>query len=300
MSENDTTIALEKSDSTNAEITDASLIERPITGVEVKRERIVVGSDDTGGSVMDLVAENQQNKIPAIDQSLSDLVRKLLAEQTETNNLLRRQLLRRPNVAGFRRVVDGASDTARISNDSSTIVQSSHEILCEATYREKIYSANTGTTGILIGNALTTTPPFTLYNPVGSRYSLNLIDIFLGLSAINAPPQGAIVLAFNPSVTGAAPVGGTSLVTNNHSLGGRPGIATAFSGATLNAIPTLLRPVANMHTANAYFNIYPWLSGSVIIKPGTSISLQAIAAGALSAMTLIFGAMWEEIYVGGG
>lgn len=198
---------------------------------------------------------------------------------------------------GYKKAVNGVTDTIRLATDTAQMVSAAHHANVEAALTQKAMLACTGASGVAPGTALSTTPPFTLYNPQGSGVYLAVVKILLGYIS-GTLGKGSLVLAGNPSLSQAAPTGGTALTVQNALLGYTAGKGLAYQGATLAATPTLLLPVftlgAWVGSADTVLLLESLLNGSVVLAPGTSLSLQGIAAAGSSPLVLL-GMLWEEV-----
>lgn len=196
---------------------------------------------------------------------------------------------------------DGNTADPRMTRDLAMVTQPLHGEFFETTVRGNTYVASTGTAGVAPGTVLSTTPPFTLYNPLNSGVNLVLISASMGYIS-GTLGAGTIVYAVNNNTAQAAPTGGTSLVPicgliGNVSLPK----AKAFQASTLAAAPTILRDFVILGAfvggaAPPNPPVRDLIDGSIIIVPGASISLQGVAgAGTTPLVTLAM--MWEEVPV---
>lgn len=160
------------------------------------------------------------------------------------------------------------------------------------------YSACTGAAGVAPGTALSTTPPFTLYNPLGSSVAVEILDASLGYIS-GTLGKGTLVLAANTNTAQAAPTGGTVLAPICTYFGYTGAVALAYQGATVAAVPTLVEPlfVTGAFVGAADILIppvnKPWATLRKVIAPGASISLQGIMAAGSSPLVLL-SVWWEE------
>ena len=196
---------------------------------------------------------------------------------------------------------DGSLVDPRMTKDLATVVQDLHGRFYESTYRGNTFIASIGTAGVAPGTVFSTTPPLTLYNPLNSGVNLSIISASLGYIS-GTLGGGTIFYGVNTNTAQAAPTGGTSL-TPICSLIGNSSLpkGKAFSGSTLVVAPTILRDFAVMGaflatTANLFPPIRDIIDGSMIIIPGASISLQAVAAAGTSPL-VVLAFTWEEVPV---
>jgi hypothetical protein len=195
---------------------------------------------------------------------------------------------------------DGSLVDPRMTKDLALVTQDLHGRFYETTYRGNTYIASTGAAGVAPGTALSTTPPFTLYNPLNSGVNLSIISASLGYIS-GTLGGGTIVYAVNINTAQAAVSGGTSLVPINTFLGnGAVSKAKAFQGGTLAVAPTILRDCAILGAFAGAAALFPpirdIIDGTMIVTPGASISLQGVAAAG-STPLMTFAMTWEEIPV---
>lgn len=202
-------------------------------------------------------------------------------------------------IIGPQQVGDGCNAPLRGSSDRSLVSVQGHGSLVEPTLRSGsgfggVYTASTGVAGVAPGTVLSTTPPFTIYNPPGSRKLIAILHSFLGYIS-GTLGAGSVVYAASITLQAAAPVGGTVLTPTNNFLGGRPGAAQVFQGATLPAVPTILRPAFIIGgTPTTPMIINDRIEGSLILAEGSALSLQEVGAAGAAPLVL-FGMYWEEL-----
>ena len=200
---------------------------------------------------------------------------------------------------GLRATSTGAAADIALSRDAAQLVMLAHHSNIEAARQARCFSACTPAAGVAPGTALSTTPPWTLYNPQGSGIACALLGVSLGYIS-GTLGKGALVLGGNPSVTQAAQTGGTALTPQCTYLGYTGTMAQAFQGATLAAAPTLLRPLFTLEAlvgaGDTALQLTEWLNGTWLLLPGCSLSLQAIAAAGTSPLVLLSG-WWEEVAI---
>jgi len=194
---------------------------------------------------------------------------------------------------------DGSRAQARLMTTGELAASQVHARYWEAVRRGTVYSGCTGAAGVAPGTALSTTPPFTLYNPKTSGKHLTVLMALMGYIS-GTLGAGTVVYAVNTDPTAAAPTGGTALTAINALLGGPAGVGQVFQGATLPAVPTIYRPFAVVGAfaggAESPKVVVQELDGSIIVAPGCALSLQAIAGAGTSPLVL-FGMVWEEVAV---
>lgn len=195
---------------------------------------------------------------------------------------------------------DGSLVDPRMTKDLGLVCQDLHGRFYESTYRGNTFIASTAVAGVAPGTALSTTPPFTLYNPLGSGTNLSIVSASIGYIS-GTLGAGTIVYAVNNNTAQAAPTGGTSLVPINTFVGNNTlPHGKVFQGATLAVAPTILRDCVILGAFAGAAALFPPIrdivDGTIIIIPGASISLQGVAAAGTTPL-LTFAVTWEEIPV---
>ncbi len=202
-------------------------------------------------------------------------------------------------VVGPQSLQDGAQAQPRLGKTAEQVVQTLHGALYEVVKRGSVFIASTGVAGVAPGTALSTTPPFTLYNPVNSGVDLVVLLATLGYIS-GTLGAGTVFLGVNSNANQAAPSGGTSIVPlSARTLGSGGGQGQVFQGATLAAAPSVLRPLFNLTALLASTAVQPYavtedLRGSIIIPQGAALSMQAVAAAGTSPL-VVLGMQWEEV-----
>lgn len=194
--------------------------------------------------------------------------------------------------AGPRIIADGGYSELRLSRDATLIVGDGHARFREAVARGNCYLA-ANQSGSAVTNLNSTATGLILSNPAGSGVNLDLWEI--GFAATAAPGAATTLqLAANVNPLAAATTHTSALVVRNCLLGG-PTRSAAFadSSATLPASPVAILNLAS--PALAASEITPPtmvfdVSGKVIVGPGCTISLSALAA-----VTGVAHFIWEEV-----
>jgi hypothetical protein len=122
------------------------------------------------------------------------------------------------NAVGPQIAADGTFPKSRATRDASSGVQDTHGHFQEAVGRGNVFTAVTGVAGVAPGTVLSTTPPFTLSNPLGSGVNLVvLVAEFLYISGTIG--AGTVYYGVNNAPGQAAPTGGTALTPINNIVG---------------------------------------------------------------------------------
>ena len=190
------------------------------------------------------------------------------------------------NKVGPGYAADGQLANPRLTKDCGMVIQEMHGHFYEVTYRGATFIASIGVGGVAPGTVLSTTPPLTLYNPLNSGVNLSIISASDGYIS-GQLGNGTLVYAVNTNTAQAAPTGGTAITPICTLIGsGSLPKAKAYTGATVAAIPTILRDCNILGTVNNDANIFVPLrdivDGSIVIMPGASLSLQAISTAGTS------------------
>jgi hypothetical protein len=141
---------------------------------------------------------------------------------------------------------------------------------------------------------------YILSNPAGSGKNLVLLEANVQLAATEVATGTNLVLAFNNNPVAAAVVHTTPLTVSSTLIGaGASSVAKVDGAATLPAVPTALRPIgmaqitfgtaataglAQVATVKEIFD------GSIVISPGTSISLATIT----TTISILAAFTWAE------
>lgn len=172
-----------------------------------------------------------------------------------------------------------------------------HGKLYTLSKRNKVYTAQTAVTGVAPGTSIGTTGAFALYNPAGSGIDLAILKVFMGYIS-GTLGAGTVFLCLNNNPVAAA-VTGTAITEIPGLATGTAGVGVALTTATMPATSTPVLPLFNLTAALASTAVAPYvvtadLDGAIIIPPGCSASLQAVAAGG-STPLVAFGMVWEEV-----
>lgn len=189
---------------------------------------------------------------------------------------------------------DATEQDFRFGRQGDQIMSELHGRYAEQVMRGNVFHAATQSPVSLALSHNSTSPTFTLYNPLSSGKMLALIDLIVGFQA---PPAAACNLALaaqlNPQI--AIPSGLTPGTVRNSLLGsGAASVAAFYTACTLGLSPITVRHVASIVAAASITPPYirDEIAGAIILLPGISISLQASsAANAYASIT------WEEIPV---
>jgi hypothetical protein len=191
----------------------------------------------------------------------------------------------------------GSGINAREDQTLAQCVAMAHGKYVEASVRGMLFTACEQGTGIAPGTALGTTAFFVLYNPANSGKRLAIAKVNVGYIS-GTLGAGTLYHCVLSTTTQTAPSGGT-LLTSQCADVGNP--ATAVGVARVNATvvqPLAYRPFVTLNamlatTATNPIDLWEDLDGEIVLEPGTTYQLQAIAAAGTSPK-LTVGVTWEE------
>ena len=194
---------------------------------------------------------------------------------------------------------DGVYSAARLDKTGAMVVSSAHGKYHEAASRNKLFIASIGVAGVAPGTALSTSPALILWNPTASGILVSIKQVWVGYVS-GTLGAGMLVHSRNASQV-AAPTGGTALVPVCGNLNGVVGTAQAFTGSTISATSTLVRPSMSMGAALASSVDFPSVvmdevDGGIAIPAGVAWCYQGIAAAGTSPL-LSLAVVYEEIAI---
>jgi hypothetical protein len=193
---------------------------------------------------------------------------------------------------------DGVLGPARIGRTGELIVGSAHGDFYEAVARQGVFSICNAVAGVAPGTALSTTPPIALWNPPGSGVNLALVKAVMSyISGTFGAGSVAFALVAQQATQ---PTGGTALTAQSNLIGStKTPLGKGFTGSTLAATPTILRPFASFGPYLATTVLQERTcetinDGAIVIAPGGVLCMQGIATAGTTPLAL-FGMVWEEI-----
>ncbi len=204
-------------------------------------------------------------------------------------------------VPGIQTVADGASGNARMDHQGALVVQEAAPVLTEAVYRGIAFSASVPPgTGVVCTTAIAATGAmFTLANPATSGKNLVLYEINYGFVSGTMSSGVIFLLAHNTAMPIVAPANGTAITPQNQLLGfGTASVSNCRFNNTVPATGLVLRNLFNIGIqipATAAFGataVYP-LNGTILVAPGSAVSVQAASAAVTTGLCVV-GAVWIE------
>lgn len=187
---------------------------------------------------------------------------------------------------------DGTVGTGRTDKSGASVVTDGHARYQECSYRGSTFFACNSATQALSLNSTTATG-LILTNPASSGKNLVLIEVCVAL--LTAPAGiSNLVLTGQLTTSATAVTQTTPLIVRNSILGvSATGVGLAASAATIVAA-TICRPIGGGPVATGSVTsafIKDEIAGSIILGPGTHISLQCLT----TAISVIASMTWEEI-----
>ncbi len=211
--------------------------------------------------------------------------------------------------AGKLGVTDGSAFSTTGVREGKTgeqVVGQAHGKYYEAASRGNLYYARNASSRIPT-TTLSTTCPFTLYNPLGSKAQLSIKRVSFAQGITGTLGTGGL---FHTAYTLSGPLatqGGTvptgTAVTIFNALVGLPSasVATVLEAVSLHTtVPVALWPWLNMSEVAATtiggntINNFEDVDGAIVLGPGSGWAPQSIMAAGSSPLAW-FGVCWEEI-----
>lgn len=195
------------------------------------------------------------------------------------------------------RLANGSESQDQCDVTGAKLSTLAHGKFAEPAYRGRINIASCAVTGVAPGSALSTTPPFALWNPVGSGVVLSVlmtsISYLSGTLSYGVINYATVIQATEPS-------GGTSIVPKNARSGRSRGLGRCYTGATQTAATVLISPYSyGPQAATTALGISAdgvvYTDGLVMIDPGYVFVMESTAAGAGTSPLTVIGCAWEEI-----
>lgn len=189
----------------------------------------------------------------------------------------------------------------RYGKTGETVIGQSHGKYFEASHRGVLFSACEQGTGIAPGTALGTTAFFSLYNPVGSGKRLAVKKVRVGYIS-GTLGAGTLYHCVDKTTTQVAPSAGTGLTPVCSDVGnGSAPVGLARVNSTVAATLVAYSPFASLDaslatTVSTKGQLYEDVDGEIVVEPGCSYQLQAVAAAGTSPK-LTVGVTWEEVSI---
>lgn len=194
----------------------------------------------------------------------------------------------------------GSVNPARGDKTGALVVSQGHGSFQEAVDGDNVYAV-CNQVGVVtqIGLSLTT-PVLTLTNPPGSE--INAVIWYVGCHFNVIFGAIASIFVAVGTNTAAAPVTGTLTTTHRNMKLGLPqgNKAIPFLAATLPAAPVAIGLLGSGGTGAVNLQctivqLERWFNGSIVLQPGTNLSIQTIAASGAAATFCEY--IWEEVRI---
>ena len=197
-------------------------------------------------------------------------------------------------------LADGTIADPRLGKSGETITQDAHGRYFEMGYRNKSFLASTAVGGVAPGTALSTTPPFALWNPPNSGVIASINKAQFGY--VSGTLGGGSIVWAQYTAQVSAPTTGTVLTPVSAMTGSNTsGSIKAYQGSTVAGTPTIVRPSIIIGaflatTATISPPIFDEVAGELLIAPGSLLCLHGVAAAGTSPL-ILFSVYWEEVPV---
>lgn len=187
--------------------------------------------------------------------------------------------------------------TPRIDKTGALVVQPSGGKYGECSLRGLTYVAADQGSGAAPGTALGTTAFFALYNPAGNTFRFRIQKVRVAYVS-GTLGLGVLYHCALKTTTQTAPSGGTALTNLCLDVGnGNVGTGVARTGGTV-VQPVAIGPMCFFTVSDGTGVVFPpiWsedLEGEIVVEPGCTYQLQAIA-GAGTSPKLTASVTWTE------
>lgn len=199
---------------------------------------------------------------------------------------------------GRREAADGAQESLRMDERVNLAIMQGQAAFQDAVMAGRVFGV-CNQAGVTSQAGLSaTTPVLTLYNPLGS--GVNCVLWYAGATfSVAFATAGAVWLAVGTNVAAAAVTGTATTAHRNLKLGTASNpAASPLLAATLPAAPVALSLLGvgltgAITTIPQLQTLERWFNGSIILTPGTNISIQTGVASGASGTFCEF--IWEEV-----
>ena len=193
--------------------------------------------------------------------------------------------------------MNGVITELRGDRTGALVTTNAHGFYSESVSQGAVMECSTAVAGVAPGTALSTTPPYFLWNPPAS--GKNLIVLKTAMGFVSGTLGGGSILMAAVTAQMTVPTGGTELTPVATLIGAPRGVGRVFQASTVASTPTILRPIFSIGaftgtTAQVPVDTVDVIDGSIVIPPGSGICLQGLASAGTSPL-VIFSMMWEEV-----
>jgi hypothetical protein len=193
---------------------------------------------------------------------------------------------------------DGSITQNRSGKTGEQVLAQAHGKYFEAAHRGVLFNACEQGAGVAPGTALGTTAALVLYNPQnsGKRLSIKKVSAAYFSGTLGA---GVLYHCVNTSTTQTAPSSGTVVTPTCCDVGNAATpVGLVRVGAT-TVQPVAFRPFCELGaeasgTALGLATVTEDVDGEIVLEPGTTYQLQAVAAAGTTPR-ITAGITWEEV-----
>jgi hypothetical protein len=204
---------------------------------------------------------------------------------------------------GVQTLSAGADATARLDKSGALVATPGAAPYYDLVARGIVFAASIPPgTGQAPGTAIGTTACFTLANAAGTATNLVILQINVGYIS-GTLGAGTLALLAHVGVGGAAitaPSSGTAITPTNALLNNTTvSVANCRFNNTVPASGLQIRTVCGLQASLASTAVAPWaihdlVGGSVVVGPGSAVSVQGITAAGSSPL-IVVGMVWAEV-----
>ncbi len=188
---------------------------------------------------------------------------------------------------------DGGFPNISLGRQNDQFISEVHGKWYNANYRGKVFRGSTAATGLTIPISTSTTPTFTLYNPIGSGVNVELVRYASSVQSATHVVS-SVLLGIITNLT-VAPTSVTALTTGPAVLGGS-GVPAAllYSGATLAAQATLFYNMGayGATALTGMDGIVHEFDGMLLMAPGSLVHVCGTAAQSQASTQTFVWAEW--------
>lgn len=198
---------------------------------------------------------------------------------------------------GPQTLTDGALASVRLGKSAEIVQSPLHAHFYEMASRGNLFYGATASSGVAPGTSIGTTAAFALYNPAGSGKNLVVVRASLGYIS-GTLGAGTIYWCGNTNTVAAATTGTAITPVAGNLASQATSVGQPLTTATLPASPKVLFPAFNLTALLATTAVQPYTvqdmpDGSLIVGPGSTLSLEGVAAAGTSPL-VAFGICWVE------
>lgn len=187
---------------------------------------------------------------------------------------------------------DGSNPVALFGKAAEQIVAELHGKYYTAAYRGKLFAFAALIAGVTIPVNTTTSPTFTLFNPLGSGIVTELASLDIGWPVAAASVVGTILGSVSTQTPTSVTSGGSTIAMPVG--GGAVAQSKLYTAATISAITTHI-PLIGISTVTDTMNpAHVDFDGKVVLAPGGLITLTSTPVQTAVALPCIMAAEWPQ------